>query len=178
MAICMSGQGSGYANGLKANELNLKLTEISALQRNLDGRIALAMAKKDQLTQKTAELKQEVRDQHAQLKVGSYQQAVLNPRINYNLQLIQLLLGYVSRLDEKIVYFQNGHAILTFFFQQAQDDRLLIKTLNDFEIDKLIAQINEVLDEYIPATSKPFFDVNDVPIKSTEKIWQEIVKRN
>ena len=54
----------------------------------------------------------------------------------------------------------------------------MIKTLNDLEIDKLIAQINEVLDEYIPETNKPMFDVNEVPLKNTEKIWQEIIRTN
>ena len=176
--ICMVGQQSGYASGLKTTELNLKLTEISSLQQNLSGKIALAMEKKDQLAQKTLELKKEVKDQQAQLKVKSYQKAVLNPRIDYNLKLIQLLLGYVTRLDEKIAYFQTGHDILSFYFQQAQDDLLMIKTLNDLEIDKLIAQINAVLDEYTPETSKPIFDVNDVPLKSTEKIWQEIIQAN
>ena len=178
LTICLVGLGSVCASGLKTTELNLKLTEIVSLQQDLTGKIGLAMEKKDQLAEKTAALKNEVKDQNEQLKVKTYQKAVLDPRINYNLKLIQLLLGYITRLDEKIAYFQNGHDILTFFFKQAQDDLLMIKTLNDLEIDKLIAQINEVLDEYIPATNKPMFDVNDVPLKNTEKIWQEIIQAN
>lgn len=178
LMICLVGLGSVYASGLKTTELNLKLTEIVSLQQDLTGKIELAMEKKDQLAEKTAALKNEIKDQNEQLEVKTYQKAVLDPRINYNLKLIQLLLGYITRLDEKITYFQNGHDILTFFFKQAQDDLLMIKTLNDLEIDKLIAQINEVLDEYIPATNKPMFDVNDVPLKNTEKIWQEIIQAN
>jgi hypothetical protein len=78
-------------------------------------------------------------------------------------------------LDDKIGYFKIGNDTLNFFYQQAQDDLLMIKTLNDLEIDKLIAQINEVLDEFIPETGKPLFDVNDVPLVDTKKIWNEIV---
>jgi hypothetical protein len=154
------------------------MTEMSSLQQNLTDKITLAMEKKELLAEKTAKLKKEVIDQSEQLKVESYPKAVLNPRINYNLKLIQLLLGYITRLDEKIAYFRNGQDTLTFFFQRAQDDLLMIKTLNDLEIDKLIAQINEVLDEYIPETNKPMFDVNEVPLKNTEKIWQEIIRAN
>ena len=176
--ICLLGLGPVCASGLKTSELNLKMTEMTSLQQNLTDKITLAMEKKEQLAQKTVELKKEVKDQNEQLKFESYQKAVLNPRINYNLKLIQLLLGYITRLDEKIVYFQNGQDTLTFFFQRAQDDLLMIKTLNDLEIDKLIAQINEVLDEYIPETNKPMFDVNEVPLKNTEKIWQEIIRTN
>jgi len=170
--------GSVHATGNKSTELKLKMTEITSLQQSLSGKIALAEEKKDQLEQKTRELKKEIREQNEQYKINVYQKAVLHPRIDYNLKLIQLLLGYITRLKYKIIYFQNGHDTLNFFFQQAQDDLLMIKTLNDLEIDKLIAQINDVLDEYIPETSKPMFDVNDVPLKDTEQIWQEIIQTN
>jgi hypothetical protein len=167
-----------YATGNKSVELKLKMTEITSLQQSLTGKIAQAMEKKDQLEQKKQELIAEVRDQNEQSKIEAYEKAILNPRIDYNLKLIQLLLGYIARLNNKIVYFKNGHDILNFFFQQAQDDLLMIKTLDDLETDKLIAQINEVLDEYIPETSKPMFDVNDVPLKDTQQIWQEIIQTN
>jgi hypothetical protein len=166
------------ATGNKSTQLKLKMTEITSLQERLTGKINLAMEKKGQLEQKTQELKDEIKDQKEQYNIETYQNAILRPRIDYNLKLIQLLMGYITRLNDKIVYFKNGHDMLSFFFQRAQDDLLMIKTLNDLEIDKLIAQINEVLDEYIPETSKPMFDVNDVPLKDTEQIWNEIIKTN
>ena len=132
------------------------------------------MEKKEQLEQKYQELEKEIRDQKDQFNIGDYQKAVLNPRIDYNLKLIQLLLGYIARLDHKIEYFKNGHGMLNFFFQQAQDDLLMVKTLNDLEIDKLIAQIDEILEVYTSETSKPLFDVDDVPLKDTAQIWKEI----
>ena len=178
MLIGLLGVGSVHATGNKSTELKLKMTEMSSLQQSLTGKIAQAMEKKDQLEQKTRELESEVRDQKEQFEIETYQSAVLNARIDYNLKLIQLLLGYITRLNNKIAYFKTGHDMLDFFFQQAQDDLLMIKTLNDLEIDKLIAQINEVLDEYITQTSKPMFDVNDVPLKDTEQIWNELIKTN
>jgi hypothetical protein len=177
MIIGVLGLGSVYATGDKSTELKLKMTEINTLQQNLTGKIALAMEKKEQLEQKNQELRSEVRDQKKQFKVETYQSAITNARIDYNLKLIQLLLGYIDRLNNKIVYFKTGNDMLNFYFLQAQDDLLMIKTLNDLEIDKLIAQINEVLDEYIPQTNKPMFDVNDVPLKDTRQIWKEIVKK-
>jgi hypothetical protein len=174
MIISFLGVGSVQATGNKSTDLKLKMTEINTLQQSLTGKIAFAMEKKGQLEQKNQELKSEVREQNEQFKIKTYQNAIMNSRIDYNLKLIQLLLGYIARLDDKIVYFKTGHATLNFFFQQAQDDLLMIKTLNDLEIDKLIAQINDVLDEYIPQTSKPMFDANDVPLKDTEQIWKEI----
>ncbi len=177
MIISLLGLGSVAATGDKSTDLKLKMTEISTLQQSLTDKIAQAMEKKDQLEQKTQELRSEVQDQKEQFKIKTYQNAITHARIDYDLKLIQLLLGYIDRLNNKIECFKTGQDMLNFYFLQAQDDLLMIKTLNDLEIDKLIAQINEVLDEYTRQTSKPMFDVNEVPLKDTRQIWQEIVKK-
>ncbi len=166
------------ANGNKSAELRLKMDEISSLRHSLTEKIALAIEKKGQLEIKARELEKEIRVQKDQYSIKTYQKAVLNPRIDYNLKLIQLLLGYITRLDDKIAYFKNGYSMLNFFYQQAQDDLMMIKTLDDLEIDKLLAQINEILDEYTPAAGKPMFDADDVPLKDTRLIWKNIVKTN
>jgi len=167
--------GTVSATGYKTTELNRKMAEISSLQHSLSEKINLAMDKKEILEQKTEALKKEIRQEKERLQLESYQNAVLIPRIDYNLKLIQLLLGYITSLKEKIVYFQNGHATLGFYFQQVQDDLLMIKTLNDLEVDKLILQINSALDEYTPETTKPLFDVDGVALKDTVEIWNEMI---
>jgi hypothetical protein len=169
--------GNAFAKGYKTTELNRKMAEISSLQQGLTEKLALAMDKKKQLELKTEALKDEIRQENSQLPVDSYQKAVLTPRIVYNLKLIQLLLGYVSSLDDKILYLQNGHETLRFYLQQAQDDLLMIQTLNDLEVDKLIAKINLTLDKYSPETAGPLFDADSVPLKDTEQIWREIVDK-
>lgn len=173
--ICFLLSGTGSATGHKTAELNGKIAEITALQSSLSGKIALAMEKKKQLEQKTETLKKEIQQEKAQLQINSYKRAVLAPRIDYNLKLMQLLFGYVASLNEKIKYFQNGRETLEYFFQQAHDDLLMIKTLNDLEVEKLIAQINSVLDEYTPEITEPLFDVDGVSLKNTEQIWNDIV---
>ena len=168
--------GPNYASEQKTTELNRKMAEISSLQQGLSKKIALVMQKQEQLRQKVDELKKEIKLEKAQLQTESYLKAIRNPRIEFNLKLIQLLFGYITGLTDKISHFQNGYETLDFFEQQAQDDLLMIKTLNDMEIDELIAQINSVLDEFIPELDKPVFDTNDIPSKDTEKIWNEIIQ--
>ena len=163
---------------LNTMELNRKMSEISSLQHNLASKVNLAAEKRNHMEQKVIELQNEIKAQNKQFNIQSYQMAIQIPRIEYNLKLIQLLLGYITRLDERIEYFENGNETLTFFFQQAEDDLMMIKTLNDLETDKLISQINEILDEYIPETGRPMFDVNDVPLKDPEKIWNEVARTN
>ena len=168
--------GPNYASEQKTTELNRKMAEISSLQQGLSKKIALVMQKQEQLRQKVDELEKEIKLEKAQLQTESYLKAIRNPRIEFNLKLIQLLFGYITGLTDKISHFQNGYETLDFFQQQAQDDLLMIKTLNDMEIDELIAQINSVLDEFIPELDKPVFDTNDIPSKDTEKIWDEIIQ--
>ena len=168
--------GPNYASEQKTTELNRKMAEISSLQQGLSKKIALVMQKQEQLRQKVDELEKEIKLEKAQLQTESYLKAIRNPRIEFNLKLIQLLFGYITGLTDKISHLQNGYETLDFFEQQAQDDLLMIKTLNDMEIDELIAQINSVLDEFIPELDKPVFDTNDIPSKDTEKIWNEIIQ--
>lgn len=167
--------GTAHATGYKTTELNRKMAEISSLQHDLSAKLTLAMDKKKQLKLKAEALKEEIRQEKDQLKIDSFQKATLSPRIDYNLKLIQLLLGYVARLEDKILYIQNGHETLRYYFQQAQDDLLMIKTLNDLEVDKLIAQINSALDKYTPETNRPLFDADSLVLKDTEQIWDDII---
>jgi hypothetical protein len=150
------------------------MAEISSLQQGLSKKISLAMQKQEQLKQKVVELQKEIKQEKEHFQIESYLKAIRVPRIELDLKLIQLLFGYTTGITEKIRYFQNGYQTLDFLRQQTQDDLLMIKTLNDMEIDKLIAHINSVLDEFIPELSKPIFDTNDIPSKDTEKIWYEI----
>ncbi len=169
--------GPSYASEHKTSELNRKLAEISSLQKKLSQKIALAMQKQEQLNQKVGELEQEIKFEKEQLQIKSYLKAIRNPRIEFDLKLIQLLIGYIYGIKEKISSFQNGYQTLIFFQQQVQDDLRMIKTVNDMEIDKLITQINSVLDEFFPELSKPVFDAQNIPLKDTEKIWNEIIQQ-
>jgi len=169
--------GPNYASEHKTTELNRKMAEISSLQQSLSQKILLVMQRQEQLKQKVDELEKEIKQEKEQLQIESYLKAIRNPRIEFNLKLIQLLFGYITGLTERISYFRNGYQTLEFVRQQVQDDLLMIKTLNDMEIDKLIAQINSVLDEFIPELGKPLFDTNDISSKKTEKIWNEIIQQ-
>ncbi|MGD2013757.1 MAG: hypothetical protein PVH85_23050 [Desulfobacterales bacterium] len=169
--------GPSFASEHKTSELHRKMAEISSLQQKLSQKISLARQKQEQLNQKVGELEKEIKFEKAQLQIESYLMAIRNPRIEFDLKLIQSLIGYIYGINEKISSFQNGYQTLVFFQQQVEDDIRMIKTLNDMEIDKLISQINSVLDEFFPELSKPVFDAQNIPMKDTEKIWNEIIQQ-
>jgi hypothetical protein len=169
--------GPSYASEHKTSELHRKMAEISSLKQKLSHKISLAMHKQEELTQRVDELEKEIKFEKEKLQIESYLKAVRNPRIKFDLNLIQLLIGYIYGLNEKISSFQNGYQTLAFFQQQVQDDLRMITTLNDMEIDKLITQINSVLAEFFPKLNKPVFDAQNIPMKDTERIWNEIIQQ-
>ena len=60
------------------------------------------MQKQEQLNQKVAELEKEIKFEKEQLQIKSYLKATRNPRIEFDLKLIQLLIGYLYGINEKI----------------------------------------------------------------------------
>ena len=166
------------ASSAKTQELNHKISEISALQHTLQEMIATATATRDRLQEHVNELKGEIDQQRNKENIVSYRAAIRSSRINYNIKLIRRLTGYTDQLNRRITYFQSGNEMLVFLNQQIRDDLRLIRTLNDMQIDKLIYRINEVLAEYVPETKKHIISLEEISWRSGEMIWNEIIDKN
>ena len=88
--------GTLPATGYKTTELNRKMAEIASLQHILFEKTTLAKNKKGQLEQKSEAPQHEIRHKRARPQFDSYHKAILVLRIDYNLKLIRLLLGYTT----------------------------------------------------------------------------------
>jgi hypothetical protein len=162
------------AGGLKTKDLQKKIHEISSLRAKIIDKIDQAVEMRIGLECQLAVLRDEIRSEQTRRGIYSYPEALQNLRIRYNLSLIQVLQAYVMRLNERIAYFQNGNEHLKFLAQQIKDEIAIINTLKDMRIDSLTDRINRVLDEFIPETKKPVFDVTDIRMLPVENIWGEI----
>ena len=162
------------AESSKMKVLEQKIYEISSLRAKIGDKIDQAVEMRTRLERHLAELRDEIRSEQNRSGIYSHPEALQNLRIRYNLNLIQVLQAYELRLKERIVYFQNGNEHLKFFAQQIKDDIAIISTLKDMEIDNLTHRINRLLDEFIPETKKPVFNVSDIWMLPTECIWDEI----
>jgi hypothetical protein len=161
------------AGSSKTEVLEKKIYEISSLRAKIVDKIDQAVEMQTRLERHLAELRDEIRSEQNRCGIYSHPEAQQHLRIRYNLSLIQVLQAYVLRLNERIVYFQNGNEHLKFFVEQIKDDIAIISTLKDMEIDNLTNRINRVLDELIPETKKPVFNVSDIRMVSIERIWDE-----
>jgi hypothetical protein len=162
------------ADGLKTKALQKKIYEISSLRTKIIDKIDQAVEMRSRLDGQLAELRDEIRCEQTHSGIYSHPEAMQNLRIRYNLSLIQVLQAYVLRLNERIAYFQKGNEYLKFLAQQIKDDIAIINTLKDMEIDSLTDRTNRVLDEFMPETKKPVFDVTDIRMMPVENLWSEI----
>ena len=166
---------SGMAAEFKAAELQRKAEEIASLRVTIAEKVNRAKDMRRQMTELMNEYVKEIRHEKNRWQLSSYRNAVGNPRIAYDLQLLQQLQAYISELDKRILYFKQAGQVLEHYFRQINDDLMMIRTLDDFRVDQLISRINNALDEYIPATIKKTVHVDRLQLKDTEIIWQEIV---
>jgi hypothetical protein len=166
--------GTVSAGNSKTQDLEQKIYEISSLRVKIIDKIDQAVEMQGHLEQQLTLLRDEIRSEQARAGIYSYQEAMQNLRIRYNLSLIQVLLAYVEQLHERIAYFQSGNAHLKFLYYHVKDDMAIIDTLKDMEIDPLTERINRILDEFVPQTKNPVFNVTDVRPLPVEHIWDQI----
>lgn len=162
------------AGGLKTKALQKKIYEISSLRAKIIDKIDEAVEMRSRLECQLVVLRDEIRSEQIRCGISLYPEALQNLRIRYNLDLIQVLQAYILRLNERIAYFQNGDEHLKFLAQEIKDDIAIINTLKDMKIDSLTDRINCVLDEFVPETKKPVFDVTDIRMIPVENLWGEI----
>ena len=162
------------AERIKKSTLEQKIFEISALKAGVIDKIDQALQMRTDLQQQLNNLRDEIRNEQILSNIDSHHKALQNTRIRNNLYLIQQLKAYLDRLDNRIAYFQTGKARLKFFIHQIKDDMALIHTLKDMEIEKLLARIDAVLDEFILETNKQIFNAADIHPSPIELIWDEI----
>lgn len=163
-----------HAERIKKSALEQKIFEISSLKAKVIDKIDQAIEMRTGLQQQLNELHDEIRTEQIRSRIDSRQEALQNLRIRCNLYLIQQLKAYLNRLDERISYFQTGKAQLKFFIRQIKDDIAIIHTLKDMEIERLLARIDRVLDEFSPETKKQIFNAADIRRTPIERIWDEI----
>ena len=167
--------GNILADNFKLSDLTNKMAEISSLRDKVIHRQAQASKLIKQLSQTMVELKEEIKGEKRKFRITSCQEAIHNPRIDYNIKLIQKILVYISRLNDKVQYLDIASEELAFLYQQAEDDLKILETLSDMKIEKLMGQINQTIHTYQSEANGLSIDVNGIALSPPEEIWNSII---
>jgi len=169
--------GDIHAANPKSEKIRNKMIEILSLTETILEKNVRAMRMRSRLEEQMAALKKEIEGERKRLGISSYREAIHAPRIYYDLKLVQLLLAYILKFNERIADLQFSSERLKFLYQQADDELKIAETLNDIEAEDLMNQIDNVVREHAPEAGNSFFDVKDVVLTNPEKIWDEIVNK-
>jgi hypothetical protein len=167
--------GNILADNFKLSDLTNKMAEISSLRDKIIQRQAQASKLIKQLSQTMVELKEEIKGEKRKLRITSCQEAIRNPRVDYNIKLIQKIFVYISRLNDKVQYLDIAREELVFFYQQAEDDLKILETLSDMKIEKLMDQINQTTHKYQSEAKGLSIDVSGIILPPPEEIWNSII---
>lgn len=167
--------GNILANNFKLSDLTNKMAEISSLRDKVIQRQAQASKLIKQLSQTMVDLKEEIKGEKRKLRITSCQEVIRNPRVDYNIKLIQKILVYISRLNEKIQYLDIASEELAFLYQQAEDDLKILETLSDMKIEKLMGQINQTTHKYQSEANRLVIDSDGIVLSPPEEIWESIM---
>jgi hypothetical protein len=167
--------GSIFANSFKVSDLTDKMAEISSQRDKVIQRKAQASKLIKQLRQTMIDLKAEIKGEKRKLRTASYQEAIRNPRVSYNIKLIQTILIYTTKLNEKIQYLDIASEEFAFLYQQADDDLKILETLSDMKIEKLMGQINQTTHKYQSDAKGLSIDTNGIVLTPPEEIWDNII---
>ena len=168
--------GTILATNSKTSALRSKMAEISSLRQKVMERKTQASKLCEQLKKRIKELEKEIKGQRRGTTINSFQEAIRNPRINYNIKLIQKILSYISKLKEKIQFFNIASEELAFLYQMAEDDLRILETLNDMKIEKVIDQIDKTSSKYQSEARRLVIDSDGIVLNPPKKIWERIMR--
>jgi hypothetical protein len=159
----------------KTAALRNQMADIAELDDTLGDIIDQLNAVQAKLLLQLDELAEEIGRYRNDFKLNSYRKALEQPRVVYNLQLIQQMVGYNEKIEAKIRYFRNGQETLTYYLSQAEDDLRMLNTLEEGDVDDLIAQVNTLLNELRPAARMPVLSLEPAEPQPTEALWNDLV---
>ena len=168
--------GTILASNSKTFALRSKMAEISSLRQKVMERKAQASKLCEQLEQRIKELEKEIKGETRGTTINSFHEASRNPRIDYNIKLIQKILSYISMLKEKTQFFNIASEELAYLYQLAEDDLRILETLNDMKIEEVIDQIDKTSVKYQLEASRLVIDSNGIVLNSPEEIWESIMR--
>jgi hypothetical protein len=158
----------------KREQLRQTMADISLLNGQLGQRKTDADGIREALSTRLKAIKTEALRELQDKGIHSDAQALSNPRLFYDLRLMAEIQAYIDRYTQKIAYYRVACDRLSYLYQQADDDLKIVSTLSDLKIDALIAQVEKILNGYLPDAQTLVIQPNTLTIESPGKIWKAL----
>jgi len=172
------GPGVCMADKVGADVFKQKIDALKNLQEKVTDCIDTALAVRADLTAQGREFTGEIKDVQERRRYGSFAEAMRNPRVQYNLKLIQMVSAYTGALDQKIVFFKDSLEQIRFYYRQAEDEFKMMQTLGAIENAGLLELIDRLVIEYRAEIQRDLIESARISYRPCDAIWRDIVGKN
>lgn len=176
VCVVMAYPATVTANAIEKH-LRQTMADIALLTGQMAQRKTDAAGIRDALSARLEEIKTEACQESQEKGIKSGAEALKNPRILYDLMLMAEISAYIDRYTQKIGYYRVACDRLGYLYQQADDDLKIVNTLSGMKIDALIAQVEKILDGYLPEAQTILIHANPLTVEPPEKIWATLCKK-
>jgi len=165
------------SDGEKGIELNRALNEIRGTAQLIGERVARLAAVYGQMQAQAEALKVEIHQERHRCGALTFQQALQVRRIDYDLRLLQQVMGYLWQLEDWFSYFRTAEHTLAAYRDHIRDDLLMLRALNDVDISDTLRHVGKIVHEYqrkctvLPPIAQPACGPRELEI-----IWSQISK--
>ena len=180
--LLANGSGLFKDQGVKADvnvnsntgQLEAKIKDLSNLREDLIAKKEQGLKLQSEYQEGIQKLKVEIRAEQKANEIMTFDQAQKQPRISFDLQLIQRKQAYIAKLQEIDTKLQQSTYELEFLERQAIDDLKLAQTLNNDEVEKMVGDINSILAKYLPEAGELKVVIDPNTMQTPEQIWESI----
>lgn len=162
-----------YSN-LTLRKLEHRYTDLQSLQAKLSSKEGAVEHLKWQYSQNINFYQDEIRKIKENRQINSFNEAIGDRDIAYDLSIIQREQAYIGKLTEIETSLNAGISELFYLKRMTQDDYILAEVLNEKEVEGLVKEIDRVIEVYLPQSNELVIEVDDKYIESLEEIWKKI----
>ena len=155
----------------------VKLEEITNLRRKLaikeDEIAELVKNYKDGIHQMEAEI---LKIKHTH-QINTLHDALKNKKIEFGMMTIQRRLAYIESIKQPYEWLNQGIEELQYLKNKIEIDSQISRVISGIDMDKMVREIDVVLQEYRTGIETLQIQMNDAGNISLETIWKKIVSR-
>ena len=162
---------------LLSDSIIAKLKEITKLRNELlakEGEIAdLIRNYKNGISKVENEILREKRNSG----MNSFNDAIKNKKIEFGMMAIQRRLAYIEKIDQPYKWLNHGIEELLYLKRKIEIDARISRVISGIDMDKMIKEIDIVIQSYLTGIEKLKIDMKNVELISLEMIWKRIIDK-
>jgi len=162
---------------LLSDSIIAKLEEITKLRNELlikEGEIAdLIMNYKNGIS----EMEDQILGVKQNNQINSFSVAIKNKEIEFGMMTIQRRLAYIDKIEPPYEWLNQGIEELLYLKRKIEIDARISSVISGIDMDKMIQEVNIVIQSYRNGIEKLKIDMKNVDLMSLEMIWKRIIDK-